>query len=121
MNHSFLIDYCIFLSYFIIYLFFLRAKCRLLGDIKCLITLNKKGFIIITIIYYCYYADLTASRISIIFNSSLISLNGIFSDDCIGPQGLLLYSSKQQKKRQLDNYRVISVISITGKVFERII
>ena len=36
-------------------------------------------------------------------------------------QGLLLYSSKWRKISDIDNYCPLSVISIIGKVFERII
>ena len=46
---------------------------------------------------------------------------GIFPEDWISPQGLLLYSSKQRKISAIDNYRPLSVIFIIGKVFERII
>ena len=39
--------------------------------------------------------------ISITFNSSLA--NGIFPEDWISPQGLLLYSSKRRKISDIDN------------------
>ena len=62
-------------------------------------------------------ADLIAPQISIIFNSSLA--NGIFSDDWKSARVTPLF--KHGERSDIDNYRQISVISIIGKVFERII
>ena len=62
-------------------------------------------------------ADLIAPHISIIFNSSLA--NGIFPDDWKSARVTPLF--KHCERSDIDNYRPISVISIIGKVFERII
>ena len=59
-------------------------------------------------------ADLIAPHISIIFNSSLA--NGIFPDYRKSARVTPLF--KQDDRRDIDNYRPISVISITGKVFK---
>ena len=62
-------------------------------------------------------ADLIAPHISIIFNSFLA--NGIFPDDWKSARVTPLF--KHCERSDIDNYRPISVISIIGKVFERII
>ena len=62
-------------------------------------------------------ADLIAPQISIVFNSSLA--NGIFPDDWKSARVTPLF--KHGERSDIDNYRQISVISIIGKVFERII
>ena len=62
-------------------------------------------------------ADLIAPQISIIFNSILA--NGIFSDDWKSARDTPLF--KQGEISNIDIYRPISVISIIGKIFERII
>ena len=62
-------------------------------------------------------ADLIAPQISILFNSSLA--NGIFPDDWKSARVTPLF--KHGERSDIDNYRQVSVISIIGKVFERII
>ena len=63
------------------------------------------------------WADLIAPRISIIFNSSLA--NGIFPDNSKSARVTPLFTHCERS--DIDNYRPISVISMIGKVFERII
>ena len=62
-------------------------------------------------------ADLIAPHISIIFNSSLA--NGIFPDDWKSARVTPLF--KHGERSDIDNYHPVSVVSIIGKVFERII
>ena len=62
-------------------------------------------------------ADLIAPHISMIFNSSLA--NGMFPNDWKSARVTPLF--KHGEKSDIDNYRPVSVISIVGKVFERII
>ena len=61
-------------------------------------------------------ADLIAPHISIIFNSSLA--NGIFPDYRKSARVTPLF--KQGDRRDIDNSRPISFISITGKVFKEL-
>ena len=61
--------------------------------------------------------DLISDSLSIIFNRSIIT--GIFPDDWKCSKVIPLF--KQGKRKDLNNYRPISIIPIVAKVFERII
>ena len=63
-----------------------------------------------------HHVSETQEYICVIFNQSLIS-HGIFPDGCKSVRFTLIF--KRSKQNDLNNYRLISVISVVANVFER--